>query len=71
MLGDSAVWIRVTETFRHRPSPGTCVVYKPGVYNVPRAAATLAIVAGKAVRLRKARKDSEPEEAVMTEGDGG
>jgi hypothetical protein len=55
-------WIRVTETFRHRPNQGTCVVYRPGTYNVPTAAATLAVAAGKAVRMTKARKDEEPVE---------
>lgn len=55
-------WIRVTETFRYRPSAGTCIVYKPGTYNVPTAAATLAVAAGKAVRMTKARKDEEPVE---------
>lgn len=58
----SAVWIKVTETFRHRPNQGTCVVYRPGTYNVPTAAATLAVAAGKAVRMVKARKDEEPVE---------
>ncbi len=58
----SAVWIRVTETFRYKPNYGTTVVYKPGTYNVPTAAATLAVAAGKAVRLTKARKDEEPVE---------
>lgn len=53
-------WIRVTETFRYKPNAGTTIVYKPGEYNVPRACATLAIVAGKAVRLRKTHKDEEP-----------
>ena len=67
-------WIRVTDKWEWKPNAGTTIVYKPGVYNVPRACATLAVAAGKAVRLRKASKDGEPEpveEAVMTEGDGG
>lgn len=62
MLGDSAVWIKVTETFRFRPNYGTTIVYKPGVYNVPAAAAALAVATGKAVRMTKARKDEEPVE---------
>lgn len=66
-------WIRVTEKWEWKPNHGTTIVYKPGEYNVPRACATLAVAAGKAVRMRKAHKDAEPveEEAVMTEGDGG
>lgn len=53
-------WIRVTEKWEWKPTAGTTIVYKPGTYNVPRACATLAIAAGKAVRLRKTNKDSEP-----------
>lgn len=66
-------WIRVTDKWEWRPNYGTTIVYKPGEYNVPRACATLAIAAGKAVRLRKVHKDADPveEEAAMTEGDGG
>lgn len=66
-------WIRVTEKWEWKPNYGTTIVYKPGEYNVPRACATLAVAAGKAVRMRKAHKDAEPveEEAAMTEGDGG
>ena len=61
-------WIRVTDKWEWRPNYGTTIVYKPGVYNVPRAAATLAIVAGKAVRLRKASKDEEPVEDAVDVG---
>jgi hypothetical protein len=32
------------------------------VLNVPSEAATLAVAAGKAIRLRKAHKDEEPQE---------
>jgi hypothetical protein len=62
ILRGSAVWIKVTETFRYRPNQGSCIVYRPGTYNVPTAAATLAVAAGKAVRMTKARKDEEPVE---------
>lgn len=73
MLGDSTVWIRVTEKWEWSPKYGVTMVYKPGEYNVPSACATLAIAAGKAVRLRKVSRDAEPveEEAAVTESDGG
>jgi hypothetical protein len=65
-------WIRITEKFSWIATPATTIVYKPGVYQVTFACATLAIAAGKAVRLRKTNRDSEPvEEAAMAEGDGG
>lgn len=66
-------WIRITEKWEWRPDYGTTIVYKPGTYNVPRACATLAIAAGKAVRMRKVSRDGETveEEAAMTESDGG
>lgn len=60
ILRGFAVWIRVTETFRWKPNYGTTIVYKPGEYNVPRACATLAVEAGKAVRLKKTNKDDAP-----------
>ncbi len=53
------VWVRFTDRFDYKPNAGTCVVYKPGTYNVPSACATLAVAAGKAVRLRKRHKDEE------------
>lgn len=65
---DVMAWIRVTETYRYRPNQGTCVVYRPGTYNVPTAAATLAVAAGKAVRMTKARKDEEPVEDAVDVG---
>ena len=55
-------WIRVTDKWEWKPNQGTCIFYKPGTYNVPTAAATLAVAAGKAVRMTKARKDEEPVE---------
>lgn len=58
-------WIRVTEKWEWRPNYGTTIVYKPGTYNVPRACATLAIAAGKAVRMRKVSRDGEPTYAVI------
>lgn len=66
-------WIRVTDKWEWRPNYSTTIVYKPGIYNVPRACATLAVAAEKAVRMRKVSKDGEPVEgeAAMTEGDGG
>lgn len=56
-------WIRVTEKWSWKPSPGCTIDYKPGTYNVPRACATLAVAAGKAVRLRKQNKDEEAQDA--------
>ncbi len=53
-------WVKFTDRFDYRPSYGVTIAYKPGVYNVPRACATLAVAAGKAVRMRKASKDDEP-----------
>lgn len=53
-------WIRIHDTFEYSPRYGVTQVYRPGVYNVPQAAAVLAIAAGKAVRLRKASRDAEP-----------
>lgn len=44
-------WIRVTDKWEWPPKYGVTMVYKPGEYNVPRACATLAIAAGKAVRM--------------------
>lgn len=67
-------WIRVTDKWEWRPNYGTTIVYKPGVYNVPRACATLAVAAGKAARLRKVSKaagavegKTVEEEAALTE----
>jgi len=60
-------WIRVTDKWEWRPNYGTTIVYKPGVYNVPRACATLAIAAGKAVRMTKSRKDEVPVEKEADE----
>lgn len=60
MLKDGAVWVKFTDRFDYRPSYGVVIAYKPGVYNVPTAAATLAVAAGKAVRLKKTNKDSAP-----------
>lgn len=55
-------WIRVTDKWEWSPKYGVTMVYKPGVYNVPKAAAVLAIAAGKAARLRKVSRDAEPAE---------
>lgn len=67
-------WVRFTADYDWSPRYGVTIAYKAGMtLNVTAACATLAIAAGKAVRMRKARKDEEPveEEAAMTEGDGG
>jgi hypothetical protein len=66
-------WIRITERWDWKPNTGTTIVYHPGSYNVPRAAAKLAVDAGKAVRLRKVNRDDEPVELpeIKTESEGG
>lgn len=55
-------WVRFTEPWDWRVNYGSTVAYKPGEYNVTAKCATLAIAAGKAVRLRKTNKDEEPVE---------
>jgi hypothetical protein len=50
----------VTEPWEWSPKYGVTMVYKPGTYNVPSACATLAVAAGKAVRMRKPSRDEEP-----------
>jgi hypothetical protein len=60
-------WIRVTEKWSWKPNVGTTIVYKPGDYNVPRACATLAVAAGKAVRLAKGRKDDDGDDKTKCE----
>lgn len=53
-------WARMTETFRWKPTPATCVKYQPGEYNVPRRCAELAVAAGKAVMIdRKGKCDGK------------
>lgn len=52
-------WIRVTSTWRWNVNPATCIVYKPGEYNVPRACAELAVAAGKAEHDRRRRPRAE------------
>lgn len=55
--------MRFLSSYNYKPTPGSCVAYKAGmVLNVPTRAAVLAIAAGKAVRMRKTRKDEEPVE---------
>lgn len=59
----SNVWIRFLADYDFRATPGSTIAYKAGmVQNVTAKCATLAVAAGKAVRLRKASKDSPPEE---------
>ena len=57
-------WVRFTAPFDFKPPgrPQVTIAYKPGVYNVPSACATLAIAAGKAVRLPKPKMKIEVEE---------
>jgi len=54
------MWIRFTDRFDWKPNASTTVAYRPGSYNVPRAAADAAIAAGKAVRQVKDSRDGEP-----------
>jgi hypothetical protein len=57
-------WIRFTADFNFRPKVVTTIAYKKGmVMNVTGQCATLAIAAGKAVRMEKPSKDAEPVEA--------
>lgn len=59
-------WVRFTADHDWSPRYGVTIAYKEGMtLNVPRACATLAIAAGKAVRLRKVSRDSEPTYAVI------
>ena len=56
----SGVWVRFTADYNYR-KPAFTIAYKEGMtLNVPSEAATLAIAAGKAIRLKKTRKDEEP-----------
>lgn len=58
----SNVWVRFTADHDHR-EPGFTIAYKAGMtQNVTAKCATLAIAAGRAVRLRKTSKDEEPVE---------
>lgn len=55
------VWVRFTGDYDFKATPGSTVAYKAGmVLNVPTRCATLAAIAGKAVRLKKTNKDEEP-----------
>lgn len=54
-------WVRFTAPYDFH-QPGFIIAYRPGVYNVTSACATLAIARGKAVRLKKPNKDAEPAE---------
>ena len=56
----SGVWCKFTADYNYR-QPSYTVAYKAGmVLNIPTPHATLAIAAGKAIRLKKTRKDEEP-----------
>lgn len=55
------VWVRFTGDYDFKATPGSTVAYKAGmVLNVPTRCATLAAIAGKAVRLKKTNKDEDP-----------
>lgn len=61
-------WMKMLADFGYRPKPGITIAYKEGqTYSAPRAAVTLAVAAGKAVRMTKARKDEEPVEWLPNE----
>ena len=56
------MWVRFSSDYNYR-KPAWTIAYKAGmVENVTAECATLAIAAGKAVRLRKLHKDEEPQE---------
>lgn len=53
-------WVRFTDDYNYR-KPAFTIAYKAGmVENVTAECATLAIAAGRAVRMRKTHKDEEP-----------
>lgn len=55
-------WIRVTERWVWKRTAAISIAYPPGIFNVPRVAADIAVGAGKAVRVRKAGRHAEPVE---------
>lgn len=62
-------WLRFTSDYDYRASQGVTIAYKAGMtQNVTARCATLAVAAGKAVRLRKTNRDSPPEEPASTGG---
>lgn len=63
-------WVRFTHDYNFAATPAVTIAYKTGmVMNVPSPAAVQAIAAGKAVRMRKENKDSEPVEVSESEID--
>lgn len=51
-------WVRFTGDYNFRPTYAVTIAYKAGMtQNVTRECATLAIAAGKAVRLYRKNKD--------------
>lgn len=54
------MWVRITDRFVHRPTVGTSIVYRPGTYNMPTAAAQLALSQGRGVKMVKKRRADEP-----------
>ncbi|RUM99032.1 hypothetical protein EET67_05175 [Pseudaminobacter arsenicus] len=56
-------WVRFESDMDWSPRHGVTVAYKAGMtQNVTARCATLAVAAGKAVRMRKTSRDSPPEE---------
>lgn len=54
------MWVRFTADFSWR-QPAFTIAYKAGmVENVTRDCGEAAVAAGKAIRLKKTRKDEEP-----------
>lgn len=54
-------WVRFTADHDWKPRPAVTIAYKAGMtLNVPGAAADEAVARGRAVRMRKASRDSEP-----------
>lgn len=58
-------WVRFSDGFDWKPVPAVTIAYRAGgAYQVTTACANAAVKAGKAVRLRKASRNSEPVEVV-------
>lgn len=57
-------WVKFSGDYDYRAKPSVTIAYKSGhSYNVTSTCATLAVAAGKAVRMDKPTKDAEPTEA--------
>lgn len=57
-------WVKFHQPFDFKATPAVTIAYKPGTHQVTSACATLAIAAGRAVRLKKTKKDEAPQPVV-------